>query len=89
MAQRIEGPYDFSKYGFMKYADGATWVLVKGDDYDVSGQTVLANARKWAREEGLELDDKLVEAAPRQPEQVALRFRRGNVRPITGAAASS
>jgi hypothetical protein len=87
VAQRIEGPYDFSKYGFMKYADGATWVLTKDDDYDVSGETVLANARKWAREEGLELDYKLLETAPRQPEQVALRFRRGNVRPITAAQA--
>jgi hypothetical protein len=83
MAQRIEGPYDFSRYGFMKYADGATWVLIKGEDYDVSGNTVLSNARAWAKEEGLEIDYKLLEAAPRQAEQVALRFRRGNVRPIT------
>lgn len=88
MAQRIEGPYDFSKYGFIKYADGATWLLSKGEDYDVAGETVLANARKWAREEGLDLDYKLIEAAPRQPEQVAVRFRRGNIRPISGAASS-
>lgn len=85
MAQRIEGPYDFSRYGFMKYADGATWVLVKGEDYDVAGSTVLANARAWAKEEGLELDYKLIEQAPRQAESVALRFRRGNVRPIAVA----
>jgi hypothetical protein len=83
MAQRIEGPYDFSKYGFMKFADGATWVLTKGEDYETRGETVLSNARKWAREEGLELDYKLIEEAPRQAEQVAVRFRRGNVRPIT------
>lgn len=82
MAQRIEGPYDFSKYGFMKFADGATWVLTKGEDYESKGETVLSNARKWAREEGLDLDYKLIEAAPRQPEQVALRFRRGNVRQL-------
>lgn len=82
MAQRIEGPYDFSRYGFMKYADGATWVLTKGEDYESKGETVLANARRWAREEGLELDYKLVEGSGRQPEQVAVRFRRGNVRQL-------
>lgn len=82
MAQRIEGPYDFSRYGFMKYADGATWVLTKGEDYDKRGETVLANARKWAKEEGLDLDYKLIEAGPHQPEQVALRFRRGTVRQL-------
>jgi hypothetical protein len=75
MAQRIEGPYDFSKYGFMKYADGATWVLVKGEDYAVSSSTVRANARKWASEEGLDLDYKVIEETAEQPEQVALRFR--------------
>jgi hypothetical protein len=76
MAQRIEGPYDFSKYGFTKYADGATWLLSRGEDYDVSGESILANARKWAREEGLDLDYKLIKAASREPEQVAVRFRR-------------
>lgn len=76
MAQRIEGPYDFSKYGFTKYADGATWVLTKEEDYSVSGEAVLANARKWARAEGLEVDYKLLDAQARDPERVALRFRR-------------
>lgn len=76
MAQRIEGPYDFSKYGFTRYSDGATWVLTKGDDYQVSGDAILANARKWARDEGLELDYKLIKAAQRDPEQVAVRFRK-------------
>ena len=76
MAQRVEGPYDFSKYGFITYADGATWILTKNEDYQVSGETVLANARKWARREGLEIDYKLIETESRQPEQIALRFRR-------------
>jgi len=76
MAQRIEGPYDFSRYGFTKYADGATWVLTKNEDYAVNGESVLANARQWARDEGLELDYKLIKAEARDPEKVALRFRR-------------
>jgi len=76
MAQRIEGPYDFSKYDFSKYADGATWVLTQNEDYTVNGASILANARKWARDEGLELDYKLMKAAARDPEKVALRFRR-------------
>lgn len=85
MARRIEGPYDFSKYGFITYADGATWLLTKKEDYHVAGETVLANARKWARQEGLEIDYKLIEAESRQPEQIALRFRR-KVRPMSAVA---
>jgi hypothetical protein len=81
MARRIEGPYDFSQYGFITYADGATWLLTKNEDYQVSGKTVLANARKWARQEGLEIDYKIVESESHKPEQIALRFRR-KVRPI-------
>lgn len=84
MAQRIEGPYDFSKYGFTKYADGATWVLTKGEDYDVRGDSILANARSWARDEGLELDYKLIKEAARDPEQVAIRFRKsGAIRAVS------
>jgi hypothetical protein len=84
MAQRIEGPYDFSKYGFTKYADGATWVLSKGEDYDVKGDSILANARSWARDEGLELDYKLIKQAARDPEQVAIRFRKpGQIRAVS------
>lgn len=84
MAQRIEGPYDFSKYGFTKYADGATWVLSKGEDYDVKDDSILANARSWARDEGLELDYKLIKPAAREPEQVAIRFRKpGQIRAVS------
>jgi hypothetical protein len=76
MAQRIEGPFDFSKYGFIKYADGATWILTKGEDYDVESETVLGNARKWARDEDLIIDYKKIEGSKRDPETIALRFRR-------------
>ena len=82
MAQRVEGPYDFSKYGFITYADGATWILTKGEDYEVKGNTVLANAREWARREGLEIDYKTIESEAHQPERIAIRFRR-KVRSIT------
>ncbi len=85
MARRIEGPYDFSRYGFTKFNDGATWLLSKGEDYSVSGETLLANARRWARDEGLEVDYKLIEAGPREPEQVAVRFRRTGLRSISDA----
>lgn len=81
MAQRIEGPYDFTKYSFTQYNDGATWELEAGVDYTVTSGALIANARKWAASEGLEVDVRRLDAVPAtrtsagQPERVALRFR--------------
>lgn len=76
MAKRIEGPYDFSRYGFTKFADGATWELTHGEDFDVTAQTVANNARQWAAAEGLDVDMKIVEGSPGSEAMVALRFRK-------------
>lgn len=76
MAKRIEGPYDFSRYGFSTYADGATWELTAGEDFVVTPGTMVQNARKWASSEGLEADVKLVDEKPGSPAVVAVRFRK-------------
>lgn len=71
MAHRVEGPFDFSGYDFTQYADGAAWILTKGEDYHVTSKTLVVNARKWAREQGLHPQHRYIDG---KPEQVALRF---------------
>ena len=76
MARKIEGPFDFSDNNFAQYADGATWILVKGEDYQVTSKTLVTNARRWARSQGLAPEHKYLDA---NPESVALRFSPSNV----------
>jgi hypothetical protein len=76
MAKRIEGPYDFSNYSFQTYADGATWELTKGEDFNITAKSLAAAARRWARDEGLNVEVKQIDSTPRTPEIVAVRFRR-------------
>lgn len=80
MAQRIDGPFDFSDNNFAQYADGATWILAKGGDYNVTSKTLVTNARKWARSQGLEPEHKYLDT---NPESVALRFTKSNVTAIS------
>lgn len=85
MAKRIEGPYDFSRYNFGVFADGATWELTSGEDFAVSPATIISNARKWAANEGLDVDAKLIEGQSGTPAAVALRFRkRPGIRAVNG-----
>lgn len=77
MAERLEGPYDFSKHDFSRYADGATWVLTAEEDFAIKPNSLLAAARAWARKEGLEVEYKVIEGEPeKQPDKVAIRFTR-------------
>lgn len=75
MAKRIEGPYDFSRYSFSTYNDGATWELTEGEDFTVKPDSIVANARKFAQDEGLEVQTRIIDATPRSPARVAIRFR--------------
>ena len=76
MAKRIEGPYDFSRYGFTTYADGATWELAAGEDFTVQPGSLVAAARRWAAAEGLEVETKIKDETPKTPAVVAVRFRK-------------
>jgi len=76
MAKRIEGPYDFSRYGFTTYADGATWELAAGEDFTVQPGSLVAAARRWAAAEGLDVETKIKEETPKAPAVVAIRFRK-------------
>jgi len=76
MAKRIEGPYDFSDHQFMKYADGATWELSEGEDFIEKPTVIRSRARRWARSEGLNIEDRIIPATPKAPAVVALRFNK-------------
>jgi hypothetical protein len=80
MARRIEGPYDFSNHSFNTYADGATWELTEGEDFDVKPSLLARRARQWARNEGVGAETKVIDG---QPGVVAIRFTRvGKLRPL-------
>jgi hypothetical protein len=88
MAKRIEGPYDFSKHSFNTYADGATWELAKGEDFHITAKSLASAARQWAREEGLDVEVKVIEATQRNPDVVAVRFtRRAKLHQVGGQPA--
>lgn len=70
MARKIDGPFDFSPYNFAAYADGSAWILVKGEDYTITSHTLVTNARRWAKSQGLFPEHKYLT----DPEGVALRF---------------
>jgi hypothetical protein len=73
VAKRIEGPYDFSKHSFQKYADGATWELTEGEDFSIQPSSIAAAARAWARQEDLSVEVRVMEG---EPAVVAVRFTR-------------
>jgi hypothetical protein len=73
MAKRIEGPYDFSEHSFNSYADGATWELTQGEDFDVKPSVLALRARRWARNEGIGAETKVIDG---EPPVVAVRFTR-------------
>ena len=74
MAKRIEGPYDFSDHQFMTYADGATWELTEGEDFAEKPSVIRSRARRWARAEGLNIEDRIIPATPKARAVLALRF---------------
>lgn len=45
-----------SRFDFAKWADGQAWKFVKGEDYDSSTETFRYNLRRWARDNGFEID---------------------------------
>ena len=45
-----------SRFDFSKWADGRAWKFVKGDDYTSSTETFRYNVRRWARQQGIEVE---------------------------------
>jgi hypothetical protein len=45
-----------SKFDFSRWADGQAWKFVRGEDYDSTTETFRSNVRRWARENGYEVE---------------------------------
>jgi len=45
-----------SKFDFTQWADGQAWKFVKGTDYDSSTETFRANVKRWAKQNGYEVE---------------------------------
>lgn len=45
-----------SKLDFSHWADGQAWKFVRGQDYDSSTATFRTNLRRWARDNGFQVE---------------------------------
>jgi hypothetical protein len=45
-----------SKLDFSQWADGQAWKFVRGEDYDSSTATFRSNLRRWARDNGFQIE---------------------------------
>ena len=45
-----------TKFDFAQWADGRAWRFVKGQDYESSTETFREHARRWAKENGYEIE---------------------------------
>jgi hypothetical protein len=45
-----------SKFDFSRWADGRAWKFVRGEDYDSSTETFRYNVKRWARDNGYEVE---------------------------------
>jgi hypothetical protein len=45
-----------SRFDFSAWADGQAWKFVKGTDYESSTETFRTNVRKWARQQGFDVE---------------------------------
>jgi hypothetical protein len=49
-------PVRQSKFDFAEWADGRAWRFAKGEDYDSSTETFREHVRRWAKENGYEVE---------------------------------
>lgn len=61
-----------SKFDFSRWADGQAWKFVKGEDYDSTTETFRSNVRRWARDNGLEVDLRPFPAVDREGKELPL-----------------
>lgn len=61
-----------AKYDFTEWADGSAWKFVKGTDYDSSTESFRANIKRWAKQNGYEVELRAYLATDRDGHQVPL-----------------
>lgn len=49
-------PVRRNKFDFSEWADGRAWRFVKGQDYQSSTETFREHVRRWAKENGYEVE---------------------------------
>ncbi len=72
-----------SRFDFSKWTDGQAWKFVKGEDYTSTTETYRYNVKRWAKENGFEvelrpypaLDDEGRELPAKDADPVALGVR--------------
>jgi hypothetical protein len=61
-----------SRFDFTQWADGQAWRFEKGSDYDSSTETFRANVRKWAKQNGYEVELRAFPALDRDGNELPL-----------------
>jgi hypothetical protein len=97
MPDLLEGglpqPARRNKFDFTEWADGRAWRFVKGQDYDSSTETFREHIRRWAKENGYEVEFRPYRAEGADGEEIPLsrsdaialgvQFTRRNGRPAS------
>jgi hypothetical protein len=59
-----------SKFDFSRWANGQAWKFAKGEDYQSSTETFRANVKRWAKENGYEVELRPYPASDREGHQL-------------------
>jgi hypothetical protein len=103
MPDLLEGglpqPARRNKFDFAQWADGRAWRFVKGQDYESSTETFREHVRRWAKENGFEVEFRPYRAEDASGEEIPLsrsdavalgvQFKQRNGRPGSGRRESS
>ncbi len=61
-----------SKFDFAAWTDGQAWKFVKGSDYDSSTETFRANVKRWAKQNGYDVELRPYPALDRAGREIPL-----------------
>ena len=61
-----------SKFDFAEWTDGQAWKFVKGSDYDSSTETFRANVKRWAKQNGYDVELRPYPALDRAGREIPL-----------------
>jgi hypothetical protein len=62
-----------SRFDFQQWADGQAWRFDKGTDYDSSTETFRSNVRRWAKQNGYEVELRPIHAVDRDGNTLPLQ----------------
>jgi hypothetical protein len=65
-------PVKRNKFDFAEWADGRAWRFVKGQDYHSSTETFREHVRRWANENGYEVEFRPYRAEDERGDEIPL-----------------